>query len=112
VGLNTGLDYGKLCFYFKRVAWGPGAPEGSRSGEGVRGLISSLDTTTPGSSGTRPVAQNPALMFSDEKVPWYTVVNAARNGSLSMWLMWLFARVPTSLVGWLVGIDFRPKDGD
>jgi hypothetical protein len=39
------------------------------------------------------------LMFSDEKAPWYTVVNTARNASLSIQLMLLFARAPTSLVG-------------
>jgi hypothetical protein len=83
-----------------------------RGGDGVRGLISSLDSTTPGSIGTKPVARNPALMLLDEKTPWYTALNADKNASLSIRLMLLFARAPTSLVGWLVGIDFRPKDGD
>jgi hypothetical protein len=30
VGSNMGLDYCRLCFYFKRVAWGPRVLEGSR----------------------------------------------------------------------------------
>jgi hypothetical protein len=47
-------------------------------------------------------------MLLDEKTPWYTALNADENASLSIWLMLLFARAPTSLVGWLVGIDFRP----
>jgi hypothetical protein len=40
-----------------------------RGGDGVQGLISSLDSTTPGSIGTKPVARNPALMLLDEKTP-------------------------------------------
>jgi hypothetical protein len=67
-------------------------------GDGVRGLISSFDSTTPGSRGTKLVALKPALMLSDEKTPWYTARNAARNASLLIWLIWLFARVPTSFL--------------
>jgi hypothetical protein len=77
-------------------------------GDGVRGLISSFDSTTSAFRGTKPVALKPALMLLDEKTLWCTARNAARNASLSMLLMWLFARAPISwLVGWLVGIDFR-----
>jgi hypothetical protein len=54
------------------------------SGDGVRGLISSFDSTTSRSRGTKPVALNPALMLLDEKTSWYTARNAARNASLSI----------------------------
>jgi hypothetical protein len=65
------------------------------SGEGVQGLISSLNTTTPRSISTKLVAWNLALMLLDKKTPWYTALNAARNASLSIQLMLLFTRAPT-----------------
>jgi hypothetical protein len=68
------------------------------SGDGVRGLISSFDSTTSGARGTKPVALKLALMLLDKKACWYTARNAARNASLSIWLIWLFASVVTSFL--------------
>jgi hypothetical protein len=69
-----------------------------RGSDSVQGLISSLDSTTPRSISTKPVAQNPALMLLDEKTPWYTALNTNKNASLSIQLMLLFTRAPTSFL--------------
>jgi hypothetical protein len=66
--------------------------------DGVQGLISSFDSTTSAFRGTKPVALKPALMLLDKKTLWCTARNTARNASLSMLLMWLFARAPISFL--------------
>jgi hypothetical protein len=88
-------------------AVGPGA-----GGVGVQGLTSSLDSTTSRSSGTKPVAQKLDKILLFEIALSYTARNVARKALLSIWLMWLSAKPLISLVSWLVGIDFRPKDRD
>ena len=80
-------------------------------GVGVRSLTLSFDSTTNGSLGTKPVALKLDRIFSFENALSNTFAKVAMKAFLSILPMWSNAK-PLISLGWLVGIDFRLKDGD
>ena len=67
-------------------------------GVGVRGFTSSFDSTTSGSSRTKPVAQKLDVIFPFKNAFSNTYAKAARKAFLSIWLMWLSAKTLISFL--------------